>query len=67
MVRFEEKKLIIEIETTTPVETWLEMHQSLCDIVRFVKDDTIINETFYSSVDLLAAFLPDWDTGIKMK
>jgi hypothetical protein len=67
MVRFEERKLIIEVETITPVETWLDMHQSLCDVVRFVKQDTIVDDTFFAAVDLLAEMMPDWKTGKKMQ
>lgn len=67
MVRFEEKKLVIEVECYDPVSYWLELHTSLCDIVRNVTSDNIVNDTFYSSVDFLNALLPDLEQSKRMK
>lgn len=66
MVRFEKDKLVIEIKTVTPHEDWLNLHASLCDIIRFVNRDTLIDDTFYSAVDLLGELIPDWETSKKM-
>ena len=47
------------------VERWMELQTSLCDIVRYLKDDTIC-ETFRSSIDFIRELLPDWDDAKKM-
>jgi hypothetical protein len=67
MVRFEKDKLIIEIKTTTPHEDWLSMHASLCDLLRFVNRDTLIEDSHDSAIDLLSNMVPDWETSTKMK
>jgi hypothetical protein len=67
MVRFEENKLVIEVETSMPHETWLEMHASLCDIIRYVRQDTMVDKTFYAAIDLLHEMLPDWEIAKKMR
>lgn len=66
MVRFREDYLIIKVETITPQETWLDMCNALCDIIRHVKQDTIVDDNFYAAVDLLAAMLPELKTAKKM-
>ena len=59
MIRFEEKKLVIEIDTAFPVDTWLDLHRGICDIVRNVKQDNIIDSSFYNVVDLLEELTPN--------
>ncbi len=59
MVRFEEKRLVIEVECYDPVERWMELHTSLCDIIRNVTQDNIASDTFYSSIDFLSELIPD--------
>ena len=59
MVRFEENKLIIEIVTHWPQESWKELHTGLCDLIRYVKQDTIHDDTLYSVVDLLSELMPE--------
>ena len=66
MIRFEEKKLIIEIESHDPACTWIEIQQSLCDIIRNVTQENICDSTFYGAIDLLGALQPDWDDAKKM-
>ena len=36
MVRFEKDKLIIEIKTSTAHEDWINLHNSLCNLIRCV-------------------------------
>lgn len=67
MVRFEEKKFIIEVNTATdPVEDWLLLHQSLTDIIRGVTAERIVDDTFYAAVDFLHELMPDCETAKKM-
>lgn len=68
MVRFEEKKFIIEVNVGVgnPVEDWLLLHQSLVDIIRCVSAERIVDETFYAAVDFLQELMPDCDTAKKM-
>ena len=42
MVRFEDEKLVIEISDRFPVERWLDIRRGICDVLRFVKQETII-------------------------
>jgi len=57
MVRFEENKLVIEIENSDPVEAWIELQQGLCDLIRFVNSDTLCPETFYGGLCDLIRFV----------
>ncbi len=66
MVRFEDEKLVIEISDSCPVERWINIHRGICDILRFVKQDTIINENFCDVVDFLDEMTPDYDFAKKM-
>ena len=68
MVRFEDKKLVIEIEThgkNGALEAWMDLQRSLCDIIRNTKDDTIYG-TFHSIPDFIGNLLPDWEDAKKM-
>ena len=68
MVRFEEDKLVIEIPAlckNDALEKWMELQTSLCDIVRFAKDDTIC-DNLHISIDLLRELLPDLEDAKKM-
>lgn len=67
MVRFEEKRLVIEVECYDPVDYWISLHTSLCDIIRNVTQDNIASDTFYSSVDFLNELMPDYEAGKAMK
>ena len=67
MVRFEDKKLIIEIPSYTPVETWTDLHRGLCSLIGNVKSDTIDDESFYLIADFLEALMPEWNDAKKMK
>ena len=67
MVRFEEKKLIIEIDTICPLEEWVELKNGLCDVVRNVKSESIIDDSFYCVIDFLRELMPDWEDLKKMK
>lgn len=60
MIRFEENKLIVEIEGGDPVETWLVLHAGLCDIVRNVTQDSMCDDTFYAVIDFIRELVPDW-------
>ena len=66
MVRFEENKLIIEIEAPFPAETWTDLHIGIYDLVRDVKQETLHNASFYSVIDFLQELMPDYDTVKKM-
>ena len=66
MVRFEEDKLVIEIIHPYPVEKWMDIHMGIYDIVRFVKQETLIDKSFFSVIDLLGELMPDYDDAKKM-
>ena len=67
MVRFEENKLVIEIETRFPTETWLNMHRGICDVVRTIQQEDIIDESFHNVIDLLAEIMPEEADARKLK
>jgi len=66
MVRFEEKKLVIEIETYNPVEYWSDLQNSLLFSMRWTTDENINNNTFYRLPDFLIELQPDFDVIMKM-
>ena len=66
MVRFEENKLVIEIENSDPVEAWIELQQGLCDLIRFVNSDTLYPNTFYGVIDLVGELVPEHRQAKKM-
>ena len=66
MVRFERDRLVIEIATTSPHEEWLNIHEAICNIARFVNQDTIMNDSFASVIDLLDELMLDRKTAEKM-
>lgn len=67
MVRFEEKRLVIEIETGfNPAEYWMDLQKGLLDLVRSVNKDTLCDETFYTVPDFLRELMPDWEDVKKM-
>jgi len=66
MIRFESDKLVIEIETPFPAETWTELHIGIYDLVRDVKQETLCNASFYSVIDFLRELMPEYDTVKKM-
>jgi hypothetical protein len=61
MIRFEENKLVIEIETLYPAGTLINLHRGICDIVRNVCDETIVNDTFYAVIDFTEELFPCWE------
>lgn len=67
MVRFEENKLIIELQTCSPVEDWLYLQQGLCDVVRNVNQDNICSDTFCNVINFMQSLIPEWETARKMK
>lgn len=66
MIRFEDKKLIIEIEAHNPTVAWIELQQSLCDIIRNTSQENINDQTFFSAIDLLRELIPDCDVAKRM-
>ena len=62
MIRFEENKLIIEIKDTDPVEAWAVLHSGLCDIIRYVKQESICDDSFSAVIDFMQELIPEWDT-----
>lgn len=66
MIRFEENKLVIEIEGSDPVETWLTLHSGLCDIVSNVAQESICNDTFYAVIDFLRELIPEYSVACKL-
>jgi hypothetical protein len=66
MIKFEKDKLVIEIDTPDPTCAWIELQQSLCDIIRNTSGSNINDQTFFSAIDLLGELLPDWDCAKKM-
>jgi hypothetical protein len=67
MTRFETERLVIEIKTMSPAETWMDLQRGLCGIVRNVREDTIMNDSFYAVIDFLEELLPDWKDVCKMQ
>lgn len=67
MVRFEKDKLVIEVTCYDPVERWMELHTSLCDIIRNVAQENIASDTFYSSIDFLSELIPGYEECRQMK
>lgn len=65
-VRFEKDRFVIVVETICPIDDWLTLCKSLSDIIRNVNDDTIVDETFYASIDFLQHLLPEWEEAKKM-
>lgn len=69
MVRFEKDKLVIEIPAASrrdAIETWSDLHAGLCDVIYYMKQDTIIDETFFNLPLLLGEMLPGRDDIKKM-
>jgi len=67
MVHFETNKLIIEIETDTPAESWIDLQQGLCDIVRSVDNDTLCPTTFFRVIDFIGELVPELSQAKKMQ
>lgn len=67
MVRFEPKKLVIEIDTYSPVDTWLNLHRGLCGIVRTVEHDSIRDDNFFCVIDFMEEIMPDYSEAKKME
>lgn len=68
MVRFEDTKLVIEIETYTTmnaVDVWMTLCSTLYNLLKNV-DSENISDTFYSVPSFLEELMPDWDTLKKM-
>jgi hypothetical protein len=65
MIRFESDKLIIEIRTPFPVETWIDLHSGIYDLARNVNQDTLTQD-FYSVIDFLREIVPDCEDAKKM-
>lgn len=65
-VRFEKNRFIIEVESSYPTEDWLTLYQSLLDIIRTVNTDSLVDETYYASIDFLQYLLPESDDAKKM-
>jgi hypothetical protein len=66
MVRFEKEKLVIEIQCHNSAETWMELQNGLCDIVRCVKQENIHDRTFFSVIDFIRELIPEWEDAKKM-
>ncbi|MDR0364153.1 MAG: hypothetical protein LBH92_03945 [Bacteroidales bacterium] len=66
MVRFEEKKIIIEIDDPFPVDSWLVLMGGLCKMARFTTQDNICDNTFHAVIDFIGQLMPDFDTAKKM-
>ena len=67
MVEFKKDRFVITVVTPgKPTEDWLELHKSLCDLIRYVTAERIVDETFYAAVDFLQELMPDYDTAKKM-
>jgi hypothetical protein len=67
MVRFNEESFTIEVRTGgNPVEDWMCLHVSLCDIIRSVRSDTMADETFWATIELLQSLQPEWEVARKM-
>lgn len=67
MVRFEKDKYIIEVHTgCNPIESWQELHAGLCDLLRNVNQDNVVDSTFYTVPDFLSNLMPEWETARKM-
>lgn len=60
-VRFEEKRLIIVIDCYNSMDYWVDLQRSLYDIIRNVRSENIIDDTFYAAIDFLSDLLPDPD------
>lgn len=67
MVRFEKDKLIIEIESCFPTDTWLELYGAMLDLVRSLDADYSLSDRFYNIPILLDAMLPDSDQAKKLQ
>lgn len=67
MVRFEDKQLVIEIRSDDPVETWIDLQTSLCDVIRNVRQETIADDTFFAAIDLLREMVPEWELARAMR
>lgn len=63
MVRFEENTFTITVNGS--VEDWMTLHNSLCNIVRNVTQDNIIDD-FYATIDFIEQMMPDVKTANKM-
>jgi len=66
MVRFEENKLIIEVETNNPIEYWSDLQNSLLYSMRWTTDENIHNNKFYRLPDFLIELQPDFGVMMKM-
>lgn len=67
MIRFEKDKLVIEIESGFPSDTWLELYGALIDLVRSLDADYPLGDRFYNIPILLDAMLPDSDQAKKLQ
>ena len=68
MVRFEDTRLIIEIETHShPAEYWMELQKGLLDLLYYVTAETHCDDTFYTVPGFLRELIPDFDDAKKME
>lgn len=66
MVRFEQDRLVIEIDTHgNPAEYWQDLQRGLLDLLRNTNADNITDD-FYIIPDFLQELIPDWETAKKM-
>jgi hypothetical protein len=68
MVRFEENKLVIEVQSHSQkdaVEKWITLQRELLFLMRWLENDKI-SKDFYTIPDLLDELLPDWEQAKKM-
>lgn len=69
MVRFEDDRLVIEIPVTSrtqAIEAWSDLHTALCDMMYYITQDTISDDTYHNLPMLLGYMLPPWDDMIRM-
>ncbi|MBL7973063.1 MAG: hypothetical protein JNL03_16210 [Prolixibacteraceae bacterium] len=64
MVRFEGNKMIIEYETSSPTEHWLNMVNELNDLL--ASQDKDMTQNRYWTHELLQQMMPDFDTAKMM-
>lgn len=61
MIRFEEKKIVIEIETSFPADDWKELVTDLLRVIACMNKDFVNSDydSLYRVCDLLCQMIPE--------
>ena len=65
MITFMKDRIVLEIKDNSPVEYWIDLHEAILRIIRYLNTDMIDDDTFYIVADFLDEWMPDHDTAVR--